>query len=340
MSEAALLEARGLVKVYAAAGRGNQNSVCAVDHVSFDVRAGEILGVVGESGSGKTTVARLITRIEQPTDGTIWFKGEDIYRLRGPAFRHYRRNVQMVFQDPYAALNPFNTVEYTLMRPLIRYERLSVREARRRVRELLTTVQLTPVEDFLPKRPDELSGGQRQRVVIARAIATNPALIVADEPVSMLDVSIRAGVLQLLDTLRTEHQLGIVYITHDLLSARLVADRVMVMYRGRVVEDGPTQQVIARPLHPYTQQLVAAIPHPDKRYRQTERRVLAPAPEAADASTASQTSGCLFYARCPIRTEVCLRVEPELKPVSASEHRIACHGVTDASREPVLTVKD
>ncbi len=323
MPESPLIAVEHLRKEYGPPTRGNHQPVVAVRDVSFEVRPAEIVAIVGESGSGKTTVAKLLTGIELPTRGTIQFHQQQVARLRRKALQDYRRQVQIVFQDPYAALNPFNSVEYTLTCPLVRHLHLGPAAVRERVRELLHIVQLTPEEDFLPKRPDELSGGQRQRVVIARAIATNPALIVADEPVSMLDVSIRSGVLQLLDTLRSEQRLAIVYITHDLLSAQLLSDRVMVMYRGSVVEEGTALDVISHPLHPYTQHLVDAIPHPKKRHQRHSRVALDLA--TASASATSLDTGCAYYARCPVHQDRCLEAAPAIQTVRAPSHRVACY---------------
>ncbi|HEU0247661.1 MAG TPA: ATP-binding cassette domain-containing protein [Gaiellaceae bacterium] len=239
--------------------------VHAVEGVSLRVKPGGALGLVGESGSGKTTLARLITGVERPTAGAIEFEGVRVDGLGRRALREYRAHVQMVFQDPYAALNPLHTVRYTLERPLRNYLRLSGRETRTHVHRLLETVGLVPVEQFEAKLPHQLSGGQLQRTVIARALASRPRLIVADEPVSMLDVSLRAGILQLLDELRTQMGMSLLYITHDLLSARVATEEVLVLHRGRVVEHGRTIDVLRRPQHAYTKALVAAVPSPFER---------------------------------------------------------------------------
>ena len=233
-------------------------SVLACDHVSFTIEPGEPVALVGQSGSGKSTLARLITGMERPDAGTITFGDTRVDRLRHRQLRAYRSRVQLVFQDPYAALNPLHTVRYVLTRPLVNYHGLSEREARPQVDELLDTVGLTPVEQFAGKLPHQLSGGQRQRVVIARALAPRPALLVADEPVSMLDVSLRAGVLELLRSTGV----GLLYITHDLLSARVIADRMFVLHEGRVVEHGPTVDVLRNPQDDYTRALLDALPTP------------------------------------------------------------------------------
>ena len=241
---------------------GGRQRVAAVDDVSFEIAPGAAVGLVGASGSGKSTLAAMITGAQRPTSGTIRFGGTDVGRLRSGGLRRYHRAVQMVFQDPYGALNPLHTVGYTLARPCQNLLGMTVHEADARVRELLDTVGLTPPEQFTGKLPHQLSGGQRQRVVIARALASDPALVVADEPVSMLDVSLRAGVLTLLARLREERGLSMLYITHDLLSARVVTDELLVLHTGRVVERGGTKQVLQHPQDPYTVQLIEAVPNP------------------------------------------------------------------------------
>ncbi len=246
-----------VTKRYPGRRRGDP-SVVACDRVSFTIEPGEPVALVGQSGSGKSTLARLITGMERPDAGTITFGDTRVDRLRHRQLRAYRSRVQLVFQDPYAALNPLHTVRYALTRPLVNYHGLSEREARPRVDELLETVGLTPVDQFAGKLPHQLSGGQRQRVVIARALAPRPALLVADEPVSMLDVSLRAGVLELL----RGTGISLLYITHDLLSARVIADRMFVLHEGRVVEHGPTVDVLRNPQDDYTRALLDALPTP------------------------------------------------------------------------------
>jgi len=253
-----------LTKVYPAPRRG-ESPVRAVNDVSFTLEPGQSLALVGASGSGKSTIAKLITAVEKPTGGTVMFGGLDVGRLRRGQFRQLHRDVQMVFQDPYAALNPLHTVEYTLTRPVVNFTGLKGQDARRRVLELLDTVGLSPVEEFAAKLPHQLSGGQRQRVVIARALASNPQVIIADEPVSMLDVSLRAGVLALLEDLREQWGVSMLYITHDLLSARVVTDNIMVLNQGAVVESGNTAEVLRNPQDDYTVRLLDAIPNPVRR---------------------------------------------------------------------------
>ncbi|WP_020389028.1 ABC transporter ATP-binding protein [Kribbella catacumbae] len=235
----------------------------AVDGVSFELRPGQVTALVGQSGSGKTTIARLVTGVERPTSGSVTFTGGvDVGSLRGRKLRAYRRHTQLVFQDPFAALNPTRTPAYALSRPLQNHLGLSKAQARTRAGELLETVGLHPASQYLDKLPHQLSGGQRQRVVIARALAPEPRILVADEPISMLDVSIRAEILELLDNLVRTRQLGMLYITHDLLSARLLADEVLVLNEGQVVERGRTLQVIQNAQATYTQELLDAIPNP------------------------------------------------------------------------------
>jgi peptide/nickel transport system ATP-binding protein len=250
----------GLSKIYPARKRG-EKPVQAVDDVSFTLVPGESLALVGASGSGKSTIAKMITGIERPTTGQITLGDKRIDQMKSKrALRALHADVQMVFQDPYAALNPLHTVEYTLTRPILNYTNLRGAAARKRMLELLETVGLTPVETFAAKLPHQLSGGQRQRVVIARALASNPKVLVADEPVSMLDMTLRAGILALLDDLRVRLNVSMLYITHDLLSARLITDKIMVLNKGHVVERGDTAQVLQHPTDDYTIRLLDAIP--------------------------------------------------------------------------------
>ncbi len=239
--------------------------VVALRGVSLSLPRGTVTALVGGSGSGKSTLARLITGMERPDRGTIRFDGQDIPRLGRRGLHAYRQHVQMVFQDPFAALNPMNTVGYTLIRPFVNYGRMSSAEAFDRVRQLLEQVGLTPAEAFFGKHTGELSGGQAQRVVVAKALAADPDVLVADEPISMLDVSIRAGILRLLDDLRTQRGFTLLYITHDLLSARLLADQVIVLDRGEIVEQGLASDVIRSPQHEYTRLLLRSIPNPRRR---------------------------------------------------------------------------
>jgi peptide/nickel transport system ATP-binding protein len=247
-------------KIYRSRKRG-EKPVKAVDNVSFTLEPGESLGLVGASGSGKSTIAKMLTGVERPTSGTIALGPTriDLMKKRGQ-LKALRSDIQMVFQDPYSALNPLHTVEYTLMRPIVNYTALRGEHVTRRIHELLETVGLTPVEQFEAKLPHQLSGGQRQRVVIARALASNPKILIADEPVSMLDMTLRAGILALLDSLRVSLNVSMLYITHDLLSARLITDKIMVLNHGVVVERGNTADVLQHPQDPYTIKLLDAVP--------------------------------------------------------------------------------
>jgi peptide/nickel transport system ATP-binding protein len=314
MSSQPVLKVEGLTKIFRTPGR-RAGSVVAASDVSFSLDAGEVLALVGESGSGKTTIGRLVTGLEVPTAGTV--------KLRPGSKLDPQQRVQMVFQDPYAAINPFNHIGYTVSRPLINYGHLSPAAAMQAAAEILRTVQLTPPREYLEKRPHQLSGGQRQRVVIARALAANPEVMVADEPVSMLDVSIRADVLRLLRTLLDEERvLSMIYITHDLLSARLLANRMMVLYRGHVVELGATETILAEPRHPYSQLLWSAIPNPRRAAR--GERVEVPL-----ANNAVGTDGCPFAPRCPLMQERCQVERPPLVTM-ADGREVACHVVAPA----------
>jgi peptide/nickel transport system ATP-binding protein len=250
-----------VTKTYGARGR-RKGAVTAVDDVSFTIDPGAAIGLVGASGSGKSTLAKMISGSERPTRGSIRFGDTVVESLHARGLREYHRSVQMVFQDPYGALNPLHTVAYTVSRPCQNFLGLSATKALDRVNELLETVGLTPPEQFAVKLPHQLSGGQRQRVVVARALACDPELIIADEPVSMLDVSLRAGILRLLAKLREQRGLSLLYITHDLLSARVVTDQILVLNKGRVVEQGQTRHVMQHPQDDYTIKLLDAVATP------------------------------------------------------------------------------
>ncbi|MBK9519353.1 MAG: ABC transporter ATP-binding protein [Anaeromyxobacter sp.] len=263
-----MLQVTELTRTFAAGGSPwRPTRTAAVDGVSFSVRRGEVVALVGASGSGKSTIARLLLRLDEPDGGRILLDGRDVLaeEPRGASLA-YRRRVQLVFQDPFASLNPVHTVAHHLERPLLRHglaggARSGSAALRRRLAALLDTVGLTPAGDFLDRHPASLSGGQRQRVAIARALAVEPDLLVADEPTSMLDVSIRTGVLNLLARLKRERGLAVLLITHDLASARYLADRILVLQQGRVVEEGPSRALLAAPSHPYTRALLAAAAH-------------------------------------------------------------------------------
>ena len=311
----AILKLADVQKTYTRKANGQVQKVRAVRRVTFDVPRQHIVALVGESGSGKSTIAKLITGVERADGGSIVFNQKPFIEWRR-SMREYRRHVQMVFQDPYAALNPLNTVRYTISRPLVNYRALKGHLLDQEIEKILETVHLSPVKEFVDKLPFELSGGQLQRVVTARALASNPQLIVADEPVSMLDVSIRAEILHLLDELRTKQGVSLLYITHDLISARMLADEIVVLYRGTVVEEGKAQEVAQNPMHPYTQLLLQSIPNP-----------WAPGVEpSVDLSRLDRTSddgGCVFRARCPHAMKVCETAVPTLKSGAAGQ-KVAC----------------
>jgi ABC-type glutathione transport system ATPase component len=263
-----ILEARGLIKEYRLRSGLRTSTLRAVDDVSLTLEHGRTVALVGQSGSGKSTVAKLLLQLERPTAGEVRLDGAPVAR-RGAGLVAYRRRVQMVFQDPFASLNPHHTVAHHLARPVrLHHPAMTSAEVRRRVRELLERVRLTPADEVARRRPHELSGGQRQRVAIARALAPEPGVLIADEPVSMLDVSIRLGVLNLLATLQREEDLAVLYITHDLATARHFADEILVMYRGGIVERGAPDEVILRPRHDYTRTLAAAAPDPERRVKE------------------------------------------------------------------------
>jgi peptide/nickel transport system ATP-binding protein len=287
-------------------GLGGEGRVHAVDSVSLTLEAGSITAIVGESGCGKSTLARMLTLYDPPSGGSYRFEGEDIGRWMRARPREFRRQVQMVFQDPYESLDPRYTIRETCIEPL-EIQKLGDGPAAREamVLEALRFVGLTPAEDYLGRYPHELSGGQRQRVAIARAIVLRPSVIVADEPVSMLDVSLRAGVLDLFLTWRETHGATIVFITHDLAIARHVSDQVAVMYLGEVVEFGPTEEVIGNPKHPYSQALVSAVPIPDPFNRRARTTLSGDVPSAARLP-----KGCRFAGRCPVVMEACRNTHP------------------------------
>jgi peptide/nickel transport system ATP-binding protein len=273
----------------------------AVEDVSLALRAGLVTALVGESGSGKTTVARLLAGLYPPTAGTIRFRGKPLSSRGGTSLQSYRRQVQLVFQDPFASLNPVHTVHYHLSRPLLIYGHAhGDRDVTAQVVSLLERVSLTPADQIMRKLPHELSGGQRQRVAIARALAARPSVLLADEPVSMLDVSIRLEVLSLLLRLTQEDRMAVLYITHDIASARYFADETLVMYAGQIVEGGSSEAVTQRPQHPYTQLLLDAAPNPD---RDSHRRV--PITRGEPPSLISPLRGCRFHSRCPHAMPVC-----------------------------------
>jgi peptide/nickel transport system ATP-binding protein len=305
------LEVRDLTKRFPVGGALRRSQVHAVEDVSFSLRPGTITALVGESGSGKSTVARLLARLYDPTSGAVLFDGGDVSRVRRRRdVLRYRSQVQLIFQDPFGSLNPVKTIRHHVERPLRVHRIVPSSQVEERAHELLRTVGLVPAEEIAAKYPHELSGGQRQRVSIARALAVEPKIVLADEPTSMLDVSIRIGILNLMVKLKEERGIAFLYVTHDLASARYVADEILVMYAGQIVERGPMEQVLAEPLHPYTRLLLAAVPDPAKKdaERIEMRKGLA-------SAAVDPPEGCRF---------VCSRVTPilvEARPGQAAR----CH---------------
>ena len=295
----------------------------AVDDVSFGIPRGSVFGLVGESGCGKTTTGRLLLRLIDPTDGRILFDGTDIASFSPRELKRVRRNMQIIFQDPYDSLNPRMSVRQIVSEPLRTHGIGDTEEEREEmILKVLENVEMEPPQEFIARYPHELSGGQRQRVAIARALVQSPKFVVADEPVSMLDVSIRAGVLNLLADLKNTYGLTMLFITHDLGVARYISDHLAVMYLGRIVEMGPTEEVINKPLHPYTQALIAAVPRPDPSHKLTEREI----PVTGEvASAVNIPPACRFHPRCPFATELCRTVDPPFVDELIRGHYVACH---------------
>lgn len=326
-----ILRARGLTKEFAVGKwRSKGKSVVhGVDSVDLDLFPGRTLALVGESGCGKTTVGRNLSRLDEPTGGAVFLGDRDVTRVRGSQLRKYRGSVQMIFQDPFASLNPIHSVGYHLTRAHRLHHPRSRDESKDIVNRLLDRVSLPPTEEFASKFPTELSGGQRQRVAIARALAASPKVLVADESVSMLDVSIRLSVLNLLADLVHVEGMAMLYITHDIASARYFADEIYVMYAGRIVESGPTERVVTTPAHPYTQLLLEAAPNPAERKRRF--RVL----QGEAPSLITPPSGCRFNPRCPYAIDKCRTETPTLSDVQDGQ-ATACWLIDDTGSHLIV----
>jgi oligopeptide transport system ATP-binding protein len=302
-------------------------AVHAVDGISFEIYKGETFGLVGESGCGKSTVGRTILQLYRPTSGHVYLDGVDLTVLKGEELRRMRRRMQMIFQDPYASLNPRMTINEIISEPFQVHGGVDPNQVRERVAELLNTVRLSP--DFGTRYPHEFSGGQRQRVGIARALALHPDFIVCDEPISALDVSIQAQVINLLEELQEQFGLTYLFIAHDLSMVRHISNRVAVMYLGVIVELGTVEDLYANPLHPYTQALLSAVPVPDPVVEETRQRIIL---EGDVPSPVHPPSGCRFRTRCPLAAAICEQQKPDLREITPG-HWAACHMVGIGDRD-------
>ena len=324
-SNGSLVEVRGLKKYFPITqGIILQRKVAdvqAVDGLDFTIQRGETLGLVGESGCGKSTTGRAILQLYRPTAGAVLFEGKDLVKMKGEELRKMRRHMQMIFQDPYASLNPRMTVGDIIGEPLEVHNIAKGKDKKERVQELLQIVGLNPY--FINRYPHEFSGGQRQRIGVARALAVNPHFIVCDEPISALDVSIQAQIINLLEELQEKFNLTYLFIAHDLSVVRHISDRIAVMYLGRIVELTDRRSLYNNPLHPYTKALLSAVPIPDPSIELKRERIIL----VGDVpSPINPPSGCRFHTRCPLAIDICKRVDPEFRDVGHN-HRVACHVV-------------
>ncbi len=329
-----LIEVRDLVKHFPLGGglfgglAGHRSAVQAVNGVSFDIKRGEIIGIAGESGCGKTTTAKLLLKLYEPTSGSITIDGQDLTTLKGPALKAFRRRAQLMFQNPYESFSPRFTILRAVSEPLIIHGIGDAAERTERVRQALEDVHLRPAESFFQKYPHQLSGGQLQRVVLARALVLDPDFLVADEPVSMLDVSVRAGILNTMKELSKSRNLTVVYISHDLSLIQYLCDTTAIMYLGRIVEMGPTRQVIGHPEHPYTQALIATIPIPEPNRPEKSIPIKGGIPSAINLPT-----GCPFHPRCPYVMDVCPTRMPPPVTIGGVTVRCFLHGGVEALGE-------
>jgi oligopeptide/dipeptide ABC transporter ATP-binding protein len=322
-----LIQVRDLVKHFPLGGglfsglAGRQHAIQAVNGVSFEIKRGEIVGIAGESGCGKSTTAKLLLKLYEPTSGSIAFDGRDLRTLKGAELKAFRRRAQLMFQNPYESFSPRFTILRAVSEPLIIHGMGDAAERTERVRQALEDVHLRPAESFFQKYPHQLSGGQLQRVVLARALVLDPDFLVADEPVSMLDVSVRAGILNTMKELSKRRNVTVVYISHDLSLIQYLCDTTAIMYLGRIVEMGPTRQVIGQPQHPYTRALIATIPIPEPNRPEKAIPIKGGIPSAINLPR-----GCPFHPRCPAAMDICTRLMPPPVMVDRTEVRCFLHG--------------
>lgn len=295
---------------------GNTSYIKAVDNVNINIKKGESYGLVGESGSGKSTLGELLLKLQDPTDGELIFNGKKLSDYSSKEIREFRKNVQIILQDPYDALNPRQTVFQIVSEPLRNFFDYSDKKIESMVSDILTDVGLRPADEFLYKHPEQLSGGERQRVNIARAIILKPDVLVADEPLSMLDVSVQGGIIKLLDDLKEEYNYSLLYISHNLAVVKLISDRIGVMYKGRIVEEGEADEIINSPKHPYSRALIQSIP----RLNEERERVLLPEHQMEEHE---EVSGCRFHPRCPDKMDICTEHTPAMEDVDGV--KVACY---------------